>query len=627
MLSYTWWVPTLPLLAVPIIVFFTRKNKDLSSYVSILAIFASFIISCAVFFWVVANGKAADEHILWFKTGLINIELSIVIDELSAMMIVVVSFVSLMIQIYSRGYMREPNGSHDPGFSRYFAFLSLFTFSMLGLVLSNNFLQMYIFWELVGVCSYLLIGYWYHKPSAAEAGKKAFITTRVGDVGFMIGILLLFKLTGSFCFEEIGNIIKSGNFPALGGLTPEQTLTIIALLIFCGAVGKSAQFPLHVWLPDAMEGPTPVSALIHAATMVAAGVYLVGRLFGMFFACPDALIVVAYIGGFTAIFSATIAITQNDIKRIIAYSTLSQLGYMMLALGVCGYTAGLFHLMTHAFFKALLFLCVGSVIHAIHSNDIWSAGGLFRPMKITAITFVIAALSLAGIPPLAGFWSKDEILIAVFNSGDMLLFSFAIITVFLTAFYIFRLFFVVFMGKEKEGSHAHESPKVMTIPMIILAILSIIAGFVGSPWFGNWIVDFIHFEGLHHHGHSASHENIMYLGMFMAILGIFIAWVIYGVKWVKAEKLAKAFYPVYKLLFNKYWVDELYDIIFVRPLHRFTKWTLNFDLWVIDGLVNGVAYFSKGMGIILRVFQTGLVQSYMLVIILGIICFLVSKLF
>lgn len=622
MLSYTWWVPTLPLLAVPIIVFFTRKNKDLSSYVSIGAIFCSFLVSCAVFYWVMNNGKADSEHLLWFKTGNIHINLSIVIDQLSVMMLVVVSFVSLMIQVYSRGYMREYHGKHDPGFSRYYAFLSLFTFSMLGLVLSNNFLQMYIFWELVGVCSYLLIGYWYHKPSAAEAGKKAFITTRVGDVGFMIGILLLFKLTDSFCFEEIGQIIKSGDFPALPGLTPEQTLTIIVLLVFCGAVGKSAQFPLHVWLPDAMEGPTPVSALIHAATMVAAGVYLVGRLFGMFFACPDALIVVAYIGGFTAIFSATIAMTQNDIKRIIAYSTLSQLGYMMLALGVYGYTAGLFHLMTHAFFKALLFLCAGSVIHAIHSNDIWSAGGLFKPMKITAITFVIAALSLAGIPPLSGFWSKDEILIAVFNFGDMALFSFAIITVFLTAFYIFRLFFVVFIGKEKEGSDAHESPKVMTIPMIILAILSIIAGFVGSPLFGNWIGEFIHFEGLHH-GHTSGDENIMYLGMFMAILGIFIAWVIYGIKWVKAENLAKAFSPLYKLLFNKYWVDELYEIIFVKPLHRFTKWTLNFDLWVIDGLVNGVGYFSKGMGIILRLFQTGLVQAYMLVIILGIICLLV----
>ncbi|MEW6095592.1 MAG: NADH-quinone oxidoreductase subunit L [bacterium] len=626
MLSYTWWVPTLPLLAVPIIVFFTRKNKDLSSYVSIGAIFTSFLISCAVFYWVMTNGKAQSEHLLWFKTGLTTIELSIVIDQLSAMMMVVVSFVSLMIQIYSRGYMRDHHGKHDPGFSRYYAFLSLFSFSMLGLVLSNNFLQMYIFWELVGVCSYLLIGYWYHKPSAAEAGKKAFITTRVGDVGFMIGILLLFKLTGSFCFEEIGNIIKAGNFPTLPGLTPEQTLTIIALLVFCGAVGKSAQFPLHVWLPDAMEGPTPVSALIHAATMVAAGVYLVGRLFGMFFVCPEALIVVAYIGGFTAIFAATIAVTQNDIKRIIAYSTLSQLGYMMLALGVCGYTAGLFHLMTHAFFKALLFLCAGSVIHAIHSNDIWSAGGLFKPMKITAITFVIGALSLAGIPPLAGFWSKDEILIATFNSGDMVLFSFAIITVFLTAFYIFRLFFVVFMGKEHEGSHTHESPPVMTIPLVLLAILSIIAGFVGSPYCGNWIGGFIHFEGLHHE-HGGEHENIMYLGMFMAGLGIFVAWVIYGIKWVSCQKLARAFYPFYLLSFRKYWVDELYEIIFIKPLHRFTKWTLSFDLGVIDGLVNGVALFSKGLGIILRVFQTGLVQAYMLVIIFGIVCFLVSKLF
>lgn len=626
MLSYTWWVPTLPLLAVPIIVFFTRKNKDLSSYISIGAIFASFLISCAVFHWVAINGKAATEHLLWFITGNISINLSIVIDPLSAMMLVVVTFVSLMIQIYSRGYMREKDGKHDPGFSRYYGFLSLFTFSMLGLVLSNNFLQMYIFWELVGVCSYLLIGYWYHKPSAAEAGKKAFITTRVGDVGFMIGILLLFKLTGSFCFEEIGNIINAGNFLALPGLTPEQTLTIIALLIFCGAIGKSAQFPLHVWLPDAMEGPTPVSALIHAATMVAAGVYLVGRLFGMFLACPDALLVVAYIGGFTAIFAATIAVTQNDIKRIIAYSTLSQLGYMMLALGVCGYTAGLFHLMTHAFFKALLFLCAGSVIHAIHSNDIWSAGGLFKPMKITAITFVIAALSLAGIPPLAGFWSKDEILIAVFDSGNMVLFSFAIITVFLTAFYIFRLFFVVFMGKEKGKSHAHESPMVMTIPLMLLAVLSIIAGFVGSPYLGNWIEKFVHFE-VGHQTHGGGHENIMYLGMFMAGLGIFIAWVIYGVQWVSCQKLAKAFYPFYLTSFNKYWIDELYEIIFVKPLHRFTKWTLTFDLRIIDGLVNGVAYFSRGLGIILRVFQTGMAQAYMLIIILGIVCFLVSKLF
>ncbi len=633
MFSYTWWVPILPLLAVPIIIFFTRKNKDLSSYVSIGAIALSFLISCAVFYWVMNNGKAESEHICWFVTGALSIQLSIVIDQLSAMMLVVVSFVSLMIQIYSRGYMREPDGKYDPGFSRYYAFLSLFTFSMLGLVLSNNFLQMYIFWELVGVCSYLLIGYWYHKPSAAEAGKKAFITTRVGDVGFMIGVLLLFKLTGSFDFEKIGEIIKAGNLPALAGLSPEQTLTIIALFVFCGAVGKSAQFPLHVWLPDAMEGPTPVSALIHAATMVAAGVYLVGRLFGMFFASPDALIVVAYIGGFTAIFAATIAVTQNDIKRIIAYSTLSQLGYMMLALGVCGYTAGLFHLMTHAFFKALLFLCAGSVIHAIHSNDIWAAGGLFKPMKITAITFVIAALSLAGIPPLSGFWSKDEILIAVFNSGDMILFSFAIITVFLTAFYIFRLFFVVFMGKGEEENHhshethhIHESPFVMTLPLIVLAILSVISGFIGSPLCGNWIGKFIHFEGLHH-GHGSGHENIMYLGLFMACLGIFWAWVVYGVKWVSCVKLAKALHPLYLLSFNKYWIDELYEIIFIKPIHRFSKWTLSFDLRVIDGLVNGVAYFSRGLGMILRILQTGLAQAYMLVIIVGIVCFLIFKLF
>lgn len=621
--QYTWLVPALPLFACAIIILFTIKAKDLSSYLSIGAILVSFLISCGIFAWVIINPSLlpVSLNFSWFTSGKTGFELGLVVDFLSSMMLVVVSLISLLIQIYSRGYMHG-----DPGLSRYYAFLSLFTSSMLLLVLANNFVQMYICWELVGVCSYLLIGFWYQRPSAAEAGKKAFIVTRVGDVGFLIGILLLFKLTGTFSFETLGQIISSTQpFPTFMNLTSEQTLTLVAILIFCGAAGKSAQFPLHTWLPDAMEGPTPVSALIHAATMVAAGVYLVARLFGLFHASPDALTVVAYIGGFTALFSATIAVAQNDIKRIVAYSTLSQLGYMMLALGVSGYTAGVFHLMTHAFFKALLFLGAGSVIHAIHSNNIWDAGGLYKPMKITAVTFLLAALSLAGIPPLAGFWSKDEILIAVFNSGNMTLFGFAIITVFLTALYIFRLYFVVFTGTEKEKG-AHESPLVMTLPMIILAVLSVIAGVVGSPWTDNWFAKSASFKGLNE-AHPHESHIVMYLGLSMAVLGISVAWGIYYAKWIKHEEVAKFFGPITTLLANKYWFDELYDLVFVKPLRRLTEVSLAFDLRVIDGiLVNGSALTMRGLGSVLRIAQSGRVQFYMLIIVIGIIAFLIGKL-
>lgn len=627
MFPYTWIVPALPLLACIIIILLTIKHKDLSSYISIGAVIGSFFISCALLAWAITNPKEIPLNLttIWFSSGTTNIGLGLIIDNLSIMMLVVVSLISLLVQIYSIGYMHG-----DAGLSRYYAFLSLFTFSMLFLVLSNNFVQMYICWELVGVCSYLLIGFWYHKPSAAEAGKKAFIVTRIGDIGFLLGILLLFSLTGTFSFEELGAIISNNqSFPTFLGLTSQQTLILAAILVFCGAVGKSAQFPLHVWLPDAMEGPTPVSALIHAATMVVAGVYLVARLFGIFSASPDALMVVAYIGGWTAIFAATIAVAQNDIKRIVAYSTLSQLGYMMLSLGVGGYTASMFHLMTHAFFKALLFLGAGSVIHAIHSNNIWDAGGLSKPMKVTAITFVFGALALAGIPPLSGFWSKDEILVAVFNSGNMLLFSFAIITVFLTAFYIFRLYFVVFTGKEKENSHAHESPVVMTVPMIILAVLSVVAGLVGSPWTDNWFGKFIYFgDSTGAHSEHAESHLPMFLGLGMAIFGIFVAWSIYRVKWLQHEKIAKFFGPITTLLANKYWIDELYDIIFVKPLRSLTRIALSFDLRVIDGvLVNGSALTMRGFGLVLRIAQSGLVQFYMLIITIGIIGFLIYKLF
>ncbi|MEW5766674.1 MAG: NADH-quinone oxidoreductase subunit L [bacterium] len=614
MLNYVWWIPLLPLITFCVIIFFTRKAKTLSAYLSILTVFVSFILSGKLFFYLMTHPKTVEISMEWFRTGRIGIELGILIDPLTGMMVVVVTLVSLLIQIYSLGYMHG-----DPGLSRYYAFLSLFTFSMLTLVVANNFIEIFIGWELVGLCSYALIGFWYQKPEAAAAGKKAFITTRVGDVGFMIGILLLFSYAQTFNFLQVEEFLR------LGTLSP-ALVTFIAVLIFCGAVGKSAQFPLHVWLPDAMEGPTPVSALIHAATMVAAGVYLVGRLFGLFAGSDQAMVVVAYIGGFTAILAGTIAVAQNDIKRIVAYSTLSQLGYMMLALGCGGYTAGLFHLMTHAFFKALLFLAAGSVIHAIHSQDIWEAGGLFKPMKITAIVFLLGSLSLAGIPPLAGFWSKDEILLAVHNSGHTLLFTTAIITVFLTAFYTFRLWFVVFTGEEKEGSHAHESPAVMTIPMIILAVLAVVAGLPGSPWMGGWIHKFIHFEGMPKVEAGHGGHGVMYLSLAMAALGIATAWIIYKVRWVSYESIAQTFSRLHSLFFHKYWIDEFYGLTAIRLTLALAWLSSLFDQYVIDGLVNGTAWTTVALGRGIRTFQTGLVQNYILIIFMGMLVFLLAKL-
>ena len=391
--------------------------------------------------------------------GIVHIDMGILVDPLASLMLVIVTAVSLLVQIYSLGYMKG-----DPGFGRFFAYLSLFSFSMLTLVLADNFILLYMGWELVGLCSYLLIGFWYQKPEAASAAKKAFVVNRVGDFGFLIGILVLSILAGTLSFDG------ATRFIAGGGLSGAQ-VTLIALLLFCGAIGKSGQFPLHVWLPDAMEGPTPVSALIHSATMVAAGVFMVARLYGIFMASADALRLIASLGAFTAVFAALIALAQDDIKRILAYSTISQLGYMMLALGVGGYAAGVFHLTTHAAFKTLLFLGAGSVIHAVGTNDIWKMGGLGRRMPVTAITFFIAVLAIAGIFPLSGFWSKDEILQAARASGHPELYVPALVTVFLTAFYMARLFFVAFAGESRSESHAHESPVVMTVPLVILGLL------------------------------------------------------------------------------------------------------------------------------------------------------------
>jgi len=595
-MNWVYLIPLLPFFSFVIISLITLRFKRLSSLVSILAIFSSLCLSCKIALDFFKAPNPISLTIPWFSSGETIFLLGAIIDPLSITMLFVVSLVSFLIQLYSRGYMKE-----DPGFSRYYAFLSLFSFSMLLLVLSNNFVQMFICWELVGVCSYLLIGFWYHKPSAADAGKKAFITTRIGDVGFLIGILLIFSQCLTFDFREVSSIIGKG-------LISSNILTLICILIFCGAIGKSAQFPLHVWLPDAMEGPSPVSALIHAATMVAAGVYLVARLFDIFSLSPPSMNIIAIIGGFTAIFSATIAIAQNDIKRIIAYSTLSQLGYMMLALGCSGYLAGVFHLTTHAFFKALLFLCAGSVIHSIHSNNIWDGGGLFKRMPITGITFLFGGLALSGIPPFSGFFSKEMILSATYEKNSFL-FIIAIITVFLTSLYTFRLFFVVFCGEEK--THSHEAPLTMTIPMIILALFSFGFGFFEKP--------FSLFIGF---SHTEANLLISLVSLSFAFFGIFISALIYGYRLIPISSIVQKFKVAgvaSNLLTNKYFIDEIYKksvIWFTKALAEISGW---FDLYIIDGIVNITGFLTIGYGRTLRLIQTGLIQSYILFASFGII--------
>src|SRR5438094_34478 len=458
-----WCSLLLPVVSAIAITLFTHRSRALSSFISIGAVLGSFVCSCLIF---TRQGISAREFNWIDFGGVFKVPFGFALDNLSKTMLVLVSGVGSLIHIYSLGYMRD-----DEGKSRYFAALSLFMFAMLGIVLSNNFVMLFIFWELVGFTSYVLIGHWFERDAAADAAKKAFITTRIGDFGFMLGILMVWAVTGSVVFAEIA--------PRLSILTSHPAfLTTASLLIFCGAVGKSAQFPLHVWLPDAMEGPTPVSALIHAATMVAAGVYMPCRVF--FLLNGDALTVISYVGGFTALLAALIAVQQNDIKRILAYSTLSQLGYMVMAVGLGGPTPAMFHLTTHAFFKALLFLGAGSVIIALHhEQDIWKMGGLRRKMPVTFWTFLAGTLAIAGVPPLSGFYSKDSILAQAADAHHWPLFALGVLVAALTTFYMFRLAFVVFFGSTRSdrAGHAHESPGVMIWPLRILAVFSIIGGF------------------------------------------------------------------------------------------------------------------------------------------------------
>ena len=700
--SLAWLIPVLPFAAFAIVGLFLQRKHEPSAWLVILATAGSCVISWLIFFQVL--GGAADHHHPWQSSfpwlalsTTVVLPFGIMIDPLAAMMLVVVTSVALLVQIYSRGYLWEPEVEHghgdghgeshgadahgghadahheppahagpppplvrDPSYGRFFAYLGLFTAAMLGLVLSNNLLVMYMFWEGVGLGSYLLIGFWYNRihqtgssivdgrevpilSGPAEAAKKAFVTTRFGDFGFLLGILWLWWHADTLEFTKL---IELAN-PATVGHLSESVLAVGCLLLFMGAVGKSAQFPLHVWLPDAMEGPTPVSALIHAATMVAAGVYMVGRTFPLFEHAPAAMLTVAFIGGLTAIFAASMGLVATDIKRVMAFSTVSQLGYMMLAMGAYNEAAGAFHLFTHAFFKALLFLTAGSVIFALHragaahvgyadtqfgraqlvpAQDMRVMGGLRTRMPITFITMFVAALSLAGIFPLAGFWSKDEILLYTMKAAQTygsiywLLFGFALITVFLTAFYTFRLIFLTFFGTWRGtpgmDQYVRESPPTMTIPLLVLAVPTVLVGLWGAPQLGNGFAQFL--EGSDFHG-SAMDYTVAAIGTILALAGIFLAYLVYYKRAISAAALTMRFKPIYVMLFNRYWIDELYCWLmdkFIIAVSYGMSW---FDRSVVDGVVNGVGKGTTVAGDWLRGLQTGRIPSYALAVAGGLV--------
>ncbi len=736
MIRYAYIIPFLPLLSFFVNIAVGKRLPRKGDWVSLATIGAGLVMSIVIFFEVFRiYDPNFQYHVVvpWLSLGdRFVINAGILIDNLTAVMLVIVTLVSFLVHLFSVGYMHG-----DPKYSRYFAYLSIFSFSMLGLVLAESFFFIYIFWELVGFSSYALIGFWFEKKSAADAGKKAFIVNRVGDFGFLIGFLLLFATTGVLGFDEVFLGISEGK---IGG----TLLTLAGIGIFCGAIGKSAQFPLHVWLPDAMEGPTPVSALIHAATMVAAGVYLVGRVYPIF--TPDAFLFIAYTGLITLFITATIALVATDIKKVLAYSTCSQLGYMIMGLGVGGFTAGLAHLTTHAAFKACLFLGSGSVIHAVHSQEITEMGGLRKKMPITFLTFLIATLAISGVPLFSGFYSKDMILKSALlfgmkNPHHMILFAGALLTAGMTAFYMFRLVIRTFLGEPKDHhkfDHAHESPPSMWVPLVVLAGLSF--SFWYSGWFGDLIkkpapvipvvaavsapsqaghpgeaaamlhagageathasaVPTAHAEGGHGKakhaapasqgeahgpavpaghgagsaglsavalakagGHEDSHEAhldhvahvwSMYLSVFFGTFGIALAFVVFRFGWINPEKVASAFRPVHKFLYNKWYFDELYEATVINGMKAFSRALGWFDLHVVDGLVNlcaqvgvwisylvgkfddavvdgavnGVADVTIGSGSLFRRVQTGKLYHYVFVLAGGALIIFLIKAF
>ncbi|HEX9245615.1 MAG TPA: NADH-quinone oxidoreductase subunit L [bacterium] len=606
MTPYAWLIPLLPLLAFALVIWRGDRLPGRGAYISIAGIALAGLCGLALL-GETAAGRRADLTYQWVVLGGRPLTVGFVVDPLSAVMTAMVGVVASLITIYSVGYM-----AGDPRFSRFFAYLSLFQFSMLFLVLADNFLFIYAGWELVGLCSYLLIGFWFERPAAARAALKAFVTTRVGDFSMMIGILILFLHTGALSFTGVFHGIAAGR---IGG----PLLTLAAVLVFGGAVGKSAQIPLHVWLPDAMEGPTPVSALIHAATMVAAGVYLVARTYPLFLQSPghEALMVVAYVGGITAIFAATMGVVEDDIKRVLAYSTMSQLGYMLMGLGVLGYTAGMFHLITHAFFKALLFLGAGSVIHAVATNNMKEMGGLARAMPVTFWTFLVATLALTGIPPFSGFFSKDAILLAAY-AQDRTLWLLGTIGAFVTAFYMGRLTWYTFAGSYRGGGHPHESPTVMTVPLVILGVAAAVLGFLESPF-----ERYLRFPGVEA---PASNAPLLVVSVTVALAGWAAAAAIYHWRIVPSAALRRYLRAPYTLLVHKYYVDDLYGWVFLKVGGLVVLLAGAFDRYVVDGLVNAVGWLTGRLGWVLRFLQTGREENYLLLIFLGLVVIVLVRL-
>ena len=609
-----WLIPLFPLVGALANALFGRRIGHAAHWIAVPALLLSFLTSCLVFSRVLHGETYVGQLFPWISAGSFQTGVLVQVDQLTGVMLLVVTGVGFLIHVYSIGYMHE-----DPDVARFFTYLNLFVFSMLTLVMAGDFLLLYVGWEAVGLCSYLLIGFWYQRQSAIAAGKKAFIVNRVGDFGFGLGIMLIWTTFGTLTYREV--------FSKATDAVSTGTYLAIALLLFTGACGKSAQLPLFTWLPDAMEGPTPVSALIHAATMVTAGVYMVARCHKLFEMAPLSLEIVAWVGGLTALFAATIGVAQTDIKRVLAYSTISQLGYMFVGVGVGAYAAGIFHLVTHAFFKALLFLGAGSVIHGLHGEqDLRKMGGIAPRMLVTTITFLVGAVGLAGLPPFAGFFSKDEILAATFHhEGHRLLWFILLAGVFLTAMYTARLVFLAFFGRprmsKEQAHHIHESPAVMTVPLGLLAILTAVAGIIGVPsehgtTFTRFLAPVLPAAEGEHGGVAAL--ALAAVSVIAALAGVFVAWLVYGRGQVDAEKIGVAENPIHRLVLNKYYVDELYDALFVKPLYHLFLWCAQiFDVKVIDGLVNGVARAVIAWALSLRRLQTGFVMNYALGMLLG----------
>jgi len=609
-----WIILFSPFLSTLLICFFAMRSPKTASALSLLGILASLAGSIALFlFYSHSSLLPVETSYAWIHVAGLRVDFGFLIDRLSILMLLVVTGVGSCIFFYSVGYMKG-----DESYPRYFASLSLFAFSMIGIVLSNNFLMLFIFWELVAVSSYLLIGFWFEKPSAADAGNKAFIVNRVADFGFVLGILYVWMFSGTgggertFQFSQLSTLLPGF---LSQGLLSKETLVIASLLVFCGVVGKSAQFPLYIWLPDAMEGPTPVSALIHAATMVAAGVYLLSRAFFLVSQVPEALNVIAYIGGVTAILAAILALVQNDIKKILAYSTISQLGYMVMALGLGSSTIAMYHLTTHAFFKALLFLGAGAMIHSLHTQDIWEMGGLVKRMPVTAITFLIGTLALCGIYPLSGFFSKDEILALAYENNRQI-YGIALVTAGLTALYMSRLCWIAVLGTKKVSKHshghehAHETPAIMKVPLIILAFFSMTAGFMGIPQF------ILGPEA----GEAPLNITIAVISSAVALSGILLGSFLYGKPRLKEDPLKKFFGAVYEFALHKFYLDDLFSLIakfFQSVLAKILFW---FDSRVIiQKGVNGTAAVTVNLASFLRRAQTGYLQTYAMVFGFGIV--------